>query len=156
MIPKAAPSNLITQLLTSSRASLARTSLPYSPSSLQISSILLRQGLISSLSLGSPSSPDPSSFSSLSLPDRRLWVSLKHRNGQPVLRRLALVSKGSKRVFVTRDELGRLLTGRRAKHVPGVGLGEFFVVRCEETGEYAEGWEAWRKGLGGELICRAG
>lgn len=149
------PANLITQLLTSSRANLAQTSLPYTPSALSITSILLRQGLISSLTLGSTTAPDPTRFDSLPLPQRRLWVSLKHRQGQPVLRRLSLVSKGSRRVHVTKDELGRLLTGRRAQNVAGVGLGEVFVVRTEE-GEYLEGWEAWRKGLGGEVVCRAG
>lgn len=150
------PANLITQLLTSSRASLARTSLPYTPSALSITSILLRQGLISSLTLGSTAAPDPTRFESLPLPERRLWVSFKHRQGQPVLRRLSLVSKGSRRVHVTKDELGRLLTGRRAQNVAGVGLGEVFVIRTEDGGEYLEGWEAWRKGLGGEVVCRAG
>lgn len=149
------PANLITQLLTSSRASLLRTSLPYTSSALSITSILLRHGLLSSLSLGSPSAPAPAVFSSLPLPARRLWVTLKHRNGQPVLRRMELVSKASRRVTVTHQELGRLLTGRRAVNVNGVGMGEILVVR-DEGGGYLEGWEAWRMGKGGEVVCRAG
>jgi ribosomal protein S8 len=154
---KTPPANLITQILTSSRASLARTSLPYSNSSLAITSILLQQGLISNLSLGTPSAPDPQVFPSLPLPSRRLWVGLKHREGQPVLRNLQLVSKASKRVFVTREELGRLLTGRRARNVHGVGLGEVLILRdIEGQKGYLEGWEAWRKGIGGEVVCRAG
>ncbi|KAG7562522.1 hypothetical protein FFLO_01996 [Filobasidium floriforme] len=154
---KTPPANLITQLLTSSRASLAQTSLPYSNSSLGITSILLRHGLISSISKGSPSKPDPSVFESLPLPSRRLWIDLKHRQGQPVLRNISLVSKASKRVTVTKEELGRLLTGRRAKNVGGVGLGEVLIVRdVEGQNGYLEGWEAWRKGIGGEVVCRAG
>ncbi|KAJ9108651.1 hypothetical protein QFC20_003350 [Naganishia adeliensis] len=156
---KSPPANLITQLLTSSRASLARTSLPYTSLALSLTSVLLRHGLVSSLSLGSPTAPQPQAFDQLPLASRRLWVTLKHRQGQPVLRRMELVSKPSKRVMVTRDELGRLLTGRRAKNVAGVGMGEILIVRDEQgKGEeqVLEGWEAWRRGKGGEVVCRVG
>lgn len=158
---KPVPNKLITQLLTSSRAYLSRTSLPFTPSSLSISTLLLRHGLISSLSLGTPTGPDPKNFDSLPAPSKRLWVSLKHREGIPVLKHLELVSKGSKRVVVNHQELGRLLTGRRAKNVRGVGLGEVLIVRTEGEGGnggdvYREGWEAWRRKQGGEVVCRAG
>ncbi len=155
---KPAPANLISQLLTTSRASLSRTAVPYSPTNLAITSILLRQGLISNLSLGSPDQPEPQNFHTLPLPAQRLWVGLKHRQGQPVLRRISLISKGSKRVVVSKDELGRLLTGRRAQNVDGVGMGEVLVVRdLNVDGKgWLEGWEAWRLGIGGELVCRAG
>jgi ribosomal protein S8 len=155
---KPAPAKLCSQLLTTSRAALARTAVPYSPANLAITSILLRQGLISNLSLGSPEAPSPQSFHQLPLPAQRLWVGLKHRQGQPVLRRISLVSKGSKRVVVSRDELGRLLTGRRAQNVDGVGMGEILIVRdiSPDNRGWLEGWEAWRLGVGGELVCRAG
>ncbi|KAJ9121956.1 hypothetical protein QFC24_004539 [Naganishia onofrii] len=153
---KSPPANLITQLLTSSRANLLRTSLPYTSLSLSLTSLLLRHGLVSSLSLGTPHAPSPSEFPTLPAASKRLWVTLKHRAGQPVLRRMQLVSKASKRVVVTREELGRLLTGRRARHVAGVGMGEILVVRDEEGGEVMEGWEAWRRGKGGEVVCRVG
>lgn len=90
-------------------------------------------------------------------------MGLKFRDNNPVLRKGKIVSKASKRVMVTHEELGRLLTGRRARNVEGLGLGEVLVVRdMREGGErgtqesYLEGWEAWRKGLGGEVVCRAG
>ena len=84
------------------------------------------------MTLGTPAAPEPQAFEGLPPASRRLWVTLKHRQGQPVLRRMELVSKGSKRVVVTRDELGRLLTGRRARNVAGVGMGEILVSRGEE------------------------
>jgi ribosomal protein S8 len=75
-----------------------------------------------------------------------------------------LVSKPSVRIHVTRDELGRLLSGKRAKNVAGVGMGEVMIINVPKdaaagrTGRdtYMEGWEAWRAGLGGEVVCRAG
>lgn len=158
------PHKLCTQLQTTSRASLASTALPYSTASLSITSILLRSGLISSLTLGTSASADPTQFNTLPAPERRLWVNLKHRNGQPVLRTMELVSKPSLRVVVDNKELGRLLTGRRARNVDGVGMGEVLILKVprdkqglRKAGDlYMEGWEAWRAGLGGEVICRAG
>ncbi|WVQ77814.1 hypothetical protein IAR50_007504 [Cryptococcus sp. DSM 104548] len=156
------PANLCAHLQNTSRAFHPRTAVPYTSSSLAISSILLRSGLVSNVSLGSPAGPDPKSFESLPVPAKKLWIGLKHRDGQPVLRRMGLVSKSSFRVVVSREELGRLLVGKRARNVPGVGLGEIFIVRTPEdkkegrTGvnRYMEGWEAWRAGLGGEVLCR--
>lgn len=158
------PRDLCTHLINTSRSALARTSLPYSQSSLAISSLLLRHGLISSVTLGTPTHPSPTEFDTLPPPAKRLWISHKHRNGAPVLRHLNLVSKPSVRIQVTREQLGLILSGRRAKNVNGVGMGEVLVVRTEggKEGErkgkdvYMEGWEAWRAGLGGEIVCRAG
>lgn len=53
------------------------------------------------------------------------------------------------------------MTGRRARHVAGVGMGEILVVRDqsgegEKGEEVMEGWEAWRRGKGGEVVCRVG
>lgn len=75
-----------------------------------------------------------------------------------------LVSKPSVRIHVDREELGRILTGKRAKNVAGLGMGEVLVLRVSEDKTagrkgietYKEGWEAWRAGLGGEIICRVG
>ena len=159
----ASPHRLCSHLQTVSRGALARTSIPYTEASLAITSILLRHGLISTLTLGSPTDPTPSIFPSLGVADRRIWVGLKYRNGLPVLRNMSVVSKGSLRVHADHGELGRILTGRRARNVAGVSMGEIFVVRTPpdadrgRTGRetYMDGWEAWRAGLGGELVVRA-
>jgi hypothetical protein len=79
------------------------------------------------------------------------------------LKRLSLVSKPSQRRIVSNKELGAILAGKRALNVAGAGLGEVFVVRVlDREGRHVkgqdtfmEGWEAWRAGLGGELVCRA-
>lgn len=164
MAQKSLPINLCAHLANTSRAFLSQTSLPYTQSSLAITSLLLRHGFISSVTLGTPSHPSPTDFAALEPPARRLWVGLKHRNGVPVLRRMNIVSKPSVRIHVDREELGRILSGKRAKNVSGVGIGEVLVVRVPEDRKmgrkgaelYKEGWEAWRAGLGGEILCRVG
>lgn len=156
------PHRLCSHLQNVSKAAIATTPLPYTISNLAISTILLRHGLISNLTLGGPRTPDPSTFHQLGRQDRRLWVDMKYRNGLPVLQRMHLISKPSFRVHVTRDELGRILRGKRARNVGGVGMGEILVVKTEDNAErarigkdtYMDGWEAWRAGLGGELIVR--
>lgn len=154
------PHRLCSHLVNTSRAALASTSIPYSASSLAITSVLLRHGLISNLTLGTPTHPSPVDFRDTATPSKRIWIGLKYRNGSPVLRRLNLVSKPSQRRSVTNEELGRILVGKRALNVAGVGLGEVLVLRVDDNtrrkGSYVEGWEAWRAGLGGEIVCRAG
>lgn len=155
----ALPIRLCSHLVNTSRAAAATTSLPYSNSSLAISSVLLRHGFISSVTLGTPTHPSPSDFSQLPVSARRIWLGLKHRNGQPVLNRMNLVSKPSIRKRVTREELGRILHGSRAKNVSGIGMGEVLIVKVDGTSKeerYKEGWEAWRAGQGGEIVCRVG
>lgn len=155
------PHRLCAHLVNTSQANLAATSVPFTNSSLAVTSVLLRHGLVSNLTLGTPTHPSPSEFANplLPKPSRRIWVTHKYRNGSPVLRRLELVSKPSSRRIVSKDELGRILVGKRAQNVAGVGLGEVLVIRVEQRrGKdiYMEGWEAWRAGHGGEIVCRAG
>ncbi|CAD6590917.1 MAG: hypothetical protein TREMPRED_005924 [Tremellales sp. Tagirdzhanova-0007] len=158
----AAPHRLCSHLQNVSRGAVARTAIPYSESSLAITSILLRHGLISTLTLGSRTEPIPSIFPSLDVAERRIWIGMKYRSGLPVLRHMNVVSKGSFRVILDNAELGRILTGRRAKNVAGISMGEILVVRTPANAKIGrkgrdtimDGWEAWRAGLGGELMVR--
>ena len=159
---KTLPHRLCSHLINTSRNAVATTPVPYTESSLGILSILLRHGLISNLTLGDPHQPNPAKFPTLPASYKRLWIDLKYRNGLPVMRRLTLVSKPSLRVSVTREELGRILIGKRARNVGGIGMGEIIVVRTETDRNagrigrdcYMDGWQAWRAGIGGELLCR--
>lgn len=75
---------------------------------------------------------------------------------------MELVSKSSQRIVVTRDQLGLILTGKRAQNTGGIGMGEILIIKTDKdtaTGRvgrncYMDGWEAWRAGLGGEVVCR--
>ena len=157
------PHRLCSHLSNVAKGSIARTAVPYTTSNLAISTILLRHGLISNVTLGDARQADPAAFQNLTVDQRRLWLEMKYRNGLPVLRQLDLISKPSFHIVVTRDELGRILRGKRARNIGGVGMGEILIVKTPDdkgkarTGRdaYMDGWEAWRAGLGGELILRA-
>lgn len=155
------PHRMCSQLRNASQLMLHHTRLPYTNYSLAITSLLLRHGLLSSVTLGDHAKPDPTVFNKAEMKDRKIWVNLKYRGGDPVMRRLDLVSKPSQRVFVTKKELGLILTGRRAKNISGLGVGEILVIKTDPTDVrkgrdvYMDGWEAWRCGEGGEIVCRA-
>ena len=71
-------------------------------------------------------------------------------------RPIKVISKPSKRVFMTSDEIRRICTGRRAQQVKPLGMGEIAVVRTgSRENEWIEAREAIRLGLDGEVICRA-
>lgn len=65
------------------------------------------------------------------------------------------MSKPSKNITMTPDELSLLLRGRRVKGVRGIGLGEVVLVRVDKD-NWMEGRDAVRQGLGGEVMVRIG
>jgi ribosomal protein S8 len=67
-----------------------------------------------------------------------------------------LVSKPSKRVFMDTSEIRRLCSGRSAKTVKPLGMGEIAVLRTNNKEyEWLEAREALQLHLSGEVICRA-
>ncbi|KAK4702693.1 hypothetical protein P7C70_g3528, partial [Phenoliferia sp. Uapishka_3] len=145
-----------------SNASLARHRfVPLSPTTQHLSllSLLLSHGFISSLSYGSTSTsssipPDPASYRSARVSEKRVWAELKYRSERPVLSKMSLVSMPSRRVFMDPGELGRFVQGARVKFVKGLVLGEVALVNSSQG--WVEGREAVRRGLGGEVIARVG
>ncbi|GAA6000487.1 mitochondrial 37S ribosomal protein uS8m MRPS8 [Rhodotorula paludigena] len=143
-------------------ASLARHRwVPLAPTKQHLSllSLLLAHGFISSVSYGSTNTsaaapPDPASFTTARLADKRVWAQLKYRADQPVLNKMRLVSHPSRRVFMDASEIRRFVRGSRVKFVPGLGLGELALIASNEG--FVEGREAVRRGLGGEVIARVG
>ncbi|GAA6058563.1 hypothetical protein JCM10212_007002 [Sporobolomyces blumeae] len=143
-------------------ASLARHRyVPLAPTKQHLSllSLLLSHGFINSVSYGSNSTssavaPEPASFASARLSDKRVWAELKYRQDRPVLNKMRLVSHPSRRIFMDKDEIKRFVKGSRVKFVPGLTLGEVALVHSEEG--FVEGREAVRRGLGGEVIARVG
>lgn len=80
-------------------------------------------------------------------------ANLKYRGDRSVIAQLDSISKPSRSIRVDKDELARLVSGRRAKNAKGVGLGEMLLVRTA-NGAWYEGTDAVRQGLGGEVMVR--
>lgn len=84
---------------------------------------------------------------------RRLWVGLKYYNGKPVLERMRLVSKPTRRVWVSVADMAALIKGERRGYVNGLrGIGESIFVTTDRG--IMEARECVERRIGGMLLCR--
>ena len=147
--------NFCAALQNAARASIRSVSVPATKDNLAMANILLHQGFIYNVTRGTLAGPSPSDWLKAGLPDRRLWIDLKYRaDERPVLEQLTVVSKPSRKLLMDSSELLRLATGRRAKFVKPLVLGEIGLVNCGKAGWF-EVKDAIRRGLGGEVVARA-
>lgn len=80
---------------------------------------------------------------------------MKYWNSEPVLKKCNMISKPSRRIRMTKEDVGRVVRGFQAGMVKGlVNPGEcmFLVTRGKDV---LEAREAWEKGIGGMPLCRA-
>jgi ribosomal protein S8 len=149
------PHDLCSALKNGFRARHRRIALPHTTQNLGILSILLREGFITSITRGTTRAPDPAAWLEASEPQKRIWADLKYRDDRPVLRDMQLISKPSKRIVMEPGEIQRLCSGRRAKFVKPLGMGEVAIVRTREKDhEWLEAREALKLNMGGEVVCR--
>lgn len=151
--------NVLTTLQNGARARIRSIPLPYTKAALGLTSILLNHGFLYNVTRGTLQGPSPSQFLSASVASKRLWVDVKFSiDDRPVLSHALAVSKPSRKIYLDSKELLRLVTGRRAKFVSPLELGEIAVVRCKsEAGEeWLEARDAVGRGLGGEVVARVG
>jgi len=151
--------NVLTTLQNGARARIRSIPLPYTKAALGLTSILLHHGFIHNVTRGTLQGPSPSQFLQASEPSKRLWVDIKYSNDdRPVLGHALPISKPSRKIFLDSRELLRLITGRRAKFVTPLQLGEIAVVRCKgkDGEEWVEARDAVGRGLGGEVVARVG
>ena len=83
---------------------------------------------------------------------RQLWLELKYRQNEPVLRRMSCVSKGSRRIYINVEELQRFLAGQRVDFVSGLKVGEVAIIST--TLGVISVHEAIACNQGGEVLCR--
>ncbi|CBQ69147.1 related to MRPS8-mitochondrial ribosomal protein, small subunit [Sporisorium reilianum SRZ2] len=146
--------DLCTILQNASRARLRSIPIASTKDNLSILSILLQHGFIHNVVRGTQTGPSPVSYTSASPAARRLWVDLKFRpDDRSVLEKMNVVSKPSRKLTMDKDELLRFATGRRAKFVKPLDMGEIGIVDCGKNGWW-EVRDAIRRGYGGEVVAR--
>ncbi|KAK0555034.1 hypothetical protein OC846_000225 [Tilletia horrida] len=146
--------DICVRLQNAARARIRSVALPSTNDNLSISAILLQHGFIHNVTRGTAAGPSPSDWQTAPDPARRLWVDLKYSSDdRPVLDSMELISKPSRKLHLTNEELLRFATGTRAKFIPPLRLGEIGIVKCGRAGWW-EVRDAIKQGLGGEIICR--
>ncbi|KAI4097534.1 MAG: hypothetical protein LQ344_000267 [Seirophora lacunosa] len=161
-------------------ASHARLGLTSIPSTNLLHTLMLqlqKSGYITSVAIGGPTPPppsslnpvlDPSADTSSSSPSsnddqpaitqsnvasRRLWVGLKYWNNEPVLLKMGMVSKPTRRVWLGFRDIEALARGDRSGYVKGLrGIGESMYLTTDRG--IMELREAVERRTGGMLLCR--
>ncbi|KAK0469077.1 ribosomal protein S8 [Desarmillaria tabescens] len=151
------PFDLCARMQNAFRARHQNISVEHTTQNLGILTILLRAGFISNLTRGTIEAPSPTQFHTVPLHQRRIWADLKYRDDRPVLNHMELISKPSKKIEMDLSEIRLICSGRRAKTVKPLGMGEIAVVRTENPEhKWLEAREALALKLAGEVVCRAG
>lgn len=161
--------NVCSHLSNASKARLGLTSIPNSKLHLRLALQLQNSGFISTVVRGGPEPPPPHhllSHPSSNTPgheiepvtreniaSRRLWLGLKYWNSQPVMEKIELVSKPTRRIWMDVEGLRALVLGRKSGYVNGLTRpGECMYVSTDKG--IFEARECVERKLGGQLLCR--
>lgn len=153
--------NVCSHLQNASKARLGFTSIPSSNMILTLTLALQSSGFLSSVTRGGLNPPPLDSLSTYvpepvtqeNIATRRLWLGLKYWNNEPVLSKMSMVSKPTKRVWMDVEGLGKLVKGRDANYVRGLTKpGECLFVSTDRG--VMESRECVERKVGGMLLCR--
>ncbi|CAI6336851.1 unnamed protein product [Periconia digitata] len=84
---------------------------------------------------------------------RRLWLGLKYWNNEPVLKNMKLLSKPTRRIWLTGDDLAKITRTRHAGYVKGMTHpGECMFLTTDRG--ILEARECVERRIGGMVLCR--
>lgn len=84
---------------------------------------------------------------------RRIWIGMKYWNNEPVLSKMSLVSKPTRRIQLQLQDLKKIATGFRAGYVQGLKQpGECLLVKT--TLGIIDARECVEKQIGGQALVR--
>ena len=153
-------SHVCSHLQNASRARLGLTSIPLTNLHLSLSLQLQKAGFFSHVIRGGPEPPDlletndnPEPVTQANISSRRIWLGLKYWNNEPVLSKMSMVSKPTKRVWMNQEGLARLVKGRDYEYVKGLrDVGETLYVSTDQG--ILEARECVERRTGGMILCR--
>jgi ribosomal protein S8 len=86
--------------------------------------------------------------------EQRLWCDLRYGlEGQPALTDMFIVSKGSRKIYTTAEDLRLVFTGKKSNNWKCGEVGAITFIETEKGIMTAR--DAVKQGLGGEVICVA-
>lgn len=159
-------SHVCSHLQNASKARLGLTSIPFTLLHLRLAQALQNSGYLSSVTRGGLAPPDPLTLhthipppiTQSNVATQRLWLGLKYWNNEPVLRKLSMESKPTRRIWVDRDLLANVVRGKHGVGKGGIikglaGVGESLFVTTDRG--VLEARECVERRLGGMVLCRA-
>jgi len=166
-------SHVCSHLQNASLGRLGLTSIPLSKMHLSLTLLLQKQGFLSSVTLGGKSPPaklvptphtdDPDTLAAAAdveeqvtqanRASRRLWLGMKYWDGEPVLRKMNMVSKPTKRIWISSHDIQKIVRGQDAQHVKGMTrVGECLFITTDKG--IMEARECAERKIGGMVLCR--
>ncbi|APA08849.1 hypothetical protein SS1G_02652 [Sclerotinia sclerotiorum 1980 UF-70] len=154
-------SHVASHLQNASKARLGLTSVPSSNMILTLMLSLQSSGFLSSVTRGGLTPPpmdelstyEPEAVTQRNISTRRLWLGLKYWNNEPVLSRMSVISKPTKRIWMDVEGLSEIIRGRNANFVEGLrNPGECIYISTSSG--IMEARECVERRVGGMLLCR--
>ena len=150
--------HLCSQVHNAFMARARRTAVPDTILNRSVCNILYSEGFVSSITSGDDSGPYDAGIQVPVTPDnvarRKLWLHLKYRYGNPVLSQLKIISKPSRRVFASLDELKSVVSGARdSPLLKRSRMGQITIL--DTPFGIIEAREALKRGVAGEVLCIA-
>jgi small subunit ribosomal protein S8 len=147
--------NLASHVSNSFKNGYRRISIPFSKQNRSIAQILYDQGFVSAWMMGDHQAP----FANVNIPitpdnvhSRRIWLDLKYRQGEPAMSEFKIISKPSRRIFATVQELQALGAARRVTSlIKRRVLGQITIL--DTPLGIVELNDALRKRVGGEVLA---
>lgn len=161
--------NVCSHLTNASKARLALTSIPNSNLHLRLTTALQDAGFISTVVRGGPEPPRPHLLLKFPMSNdenapvepvtrenvgsRRLWLGLKYWDNEPVLNKMMLISKPTRRIHLNVESLRDIVRGKRQDFVEGLRLPGECIFLTTDRG-VMEARECVEKRIGGMALCR--
>lgn len=147
--------NFCAHIKNCKNVNIAMTSVPFSRMHLQVAQGLYKEGFIASMQKGSTSGPDlkPVEVTPDNISTRRLWLELKYRNNQSVIRDISLISKPGRKVNLTLEEVKALSSGLPVRFIKPLQPAECIFLKTEDK-EIIEIQEAAKRNLSGLALYR--
>ena len=147
--------HVASHISNSFRNGYRRISIPFSKQNQSIAQILYEQGFLSCWMMGDHQAP----FANASFPitpenvhSRRIWLDLKYRQGEPALNEFKIVSKPSRRIFASVQELQALGAARKVTSlIKRQVLGQITII--DTVYGIVELKDALYKRVGGEVLA---
>lgn len=161
--------HVCSHLNNATKARLGFTSIPNSNLHLKLCVALQNDGFLSSVVRGGPEPPamhnllgipiahDESQplepLTQTNIASRRLWLGLKYWQSQPVLSKISMVSKPTRRISIDVAGLREVVRGERSDYVEGLrSPGESLYLSTDQGVKEAR--ECVEKKIGGLVLCR--
>jgi len=167
-------SHVCSHLQNASLARLGLTSIPLSKMHLSVSLHLQKQGFISVVTLGGPGPPskfvppphtedvppiepaqeeEEEEVTQANRASRRLWLGLKYWDGEPVIRKMQMLSKPTRRLWLSSYDFQKIVKGIDVRYVRGMRrVGECIFVSTDKG--LMEARECAERKIGGMVLCR--